>query len=412
MKKLWIMILMGLITFNLTEVIYANSAAPIIGEDGSGLIFEKNDKIKINKEELYIDMVSNDIAKVKAVYEMENIADENISNLSTLFVTYNEHDYYLRDKNVEIKVNDEKIKYQYRYYPDFKNSFETDEENLDWEKIIADSTTKKIKSDDTYYLYEIKDKQINAFYLFNSNTPIILLESNGTIKKTTHDIMTDDMEYWDDCLYFKLDDNAKGIKFLSTEKDLMLLTVHDKEFEYSLKQVGDITTYFLENIDLVETEMSTLFGFINFALEDPEVANRYQVGIMDLSITIPGYLSGIINCYSLFAVEYFLDFLPKEKIIVSVEYDYQVSYVRGGMFENGYIEFKYLLSPAKYWNDFKDLTIYLTLNPIYSKLKSSTVDFTLEEDVYVFHSNDLPDTELIIQMQDSRTSGCTYKANN
>ena len=148
MKKLWITILMGLITFNLSEVIYANSAAPIIGEDGSGLIFEKNDKIKINKEELYIDMVSNDIAKVKAVYEMENLTDEDISNLSTLFVTYNEHDYYLRDKNVEIKVNDAKIDYQYRYYPDFKNGFET-EENLDWEKIIADSTTKKINSDET-----------------------------------------------------------------------------------------------------------------------------------------------------------------------------------------------------------------------------------------------------------------------
>ena len=411
MKKLWITILMGLITFNLTEVIYANSAAPIIGEDGSGLIFEKNDKIKINKEELYIDMVSNDIAKVKAVYEMENLTDEDISNLSTLFVTYNEHDYYLRDKNVEIKVNDAKIDYQYRYYPDFKNGFET-EENLDWEKIIADSTTKKINSDETYYLYEIKDKQINAFYLFNNTKPIILLESNGTIKKTTHDIITDDREYWHNCLYFNLNDTAKGIRFLSPENDLLLLTVHDKEFEYSLKQVGYITTYFLENINLAEAEMSTLFGFINFALEDPEVANRYQVGIMDLSITIPGYLSGIMNCYSLFAVEYFLDFLPKEKIIVSVEYDYQVSYVRGGMFENGYIEFKYLLSPAKYWNDFKDLTIYLTLNPIYSKLKSSTVDFTLEEDVYVFHSNDLPDTELIIQMQASRTSGCTYKANN
>ena len=209
-------------------------------------------------------------------------------------------------------------------------------------------------------------------------------------------------------MYFNLNDTAKGIRFLSPENDLLLLTVHDKEFEYSLKQVGDITTFFLENIDLTEAEMSSLFGFINFAIEEPEVANRYQVGTMDLSITIPGYLPGIINCYSLFAVEYFLDFLPKEKIIVSVEYDYQVSYIRGGMLENGYIEFKYLLSPAKYWNDFKDLTIYLTLNPIYNRLKSSTVDFTLEEDVYVFHSNDLPDTELIIQMQSTKTASCVH----
>lgn len=45
-----------LITFVLLLVIClpitinANTAAPIIGEDGTGIIFEKNEKIKINKE--------------------------------------------------------------------------------------------------------------------------------------------------------------------------------------------------------------------------------------------------------------------------------------------------------------------------------------------------------------------------
>ena len=91
MKKLLIVILIVfLISF--ANTVLANSAAPMEGENGSGIVFEQNDKVKINKEDLYIDIVSRGLAKVKATYEMENISHDFIEDMSTLFVTYNEWD--------------------------------------------------------------------------------------------------------------------------------------------------------------------------------------------------------------------------------------------------------------------------------------------------------------------------------
>lgn len=393
LKRFLISILLFLILMNISSIVYANSAAPIIGEDGSGLVFEQNDKVKINKEELYIDVYSQAYAKVKAVYEMENISDEKIENLSTLFLSYNRHGR--GDSQAKVMVNEEEIAYQYRYYNSFYSSYlQINQEYLDWEQIITDSTTTKIESDETYYLYRIKSNLINFFRVYEFNAPIILLEQNGTVSFGYHSIEVQGAPHSKECLSFNLKNASLGVAFLATSDDLVLLDSWQNEIDYSIEEVGDITQYYIEQVQVDKSLLGALFSYINYMLNGGYSGKTNKF--------IFGYVTSKEQFLdSVMAIEYFLNFDPKEKLTVVVEYLYQMSLDRGGYFSRSSIVFEYLLSPAKYWNEFKDLTIYVTLSSDYAVLKSASLEFEREGNTLIYHSETLPETELVIVMEHS-----------
>ena len=387
MKKLLIVILIVfLISF--ANTVFANSAAPMEGENGSGIVFEQNEKVKINREDLYIDIVSKGLAKVKATYEMENISHDFIEDMSTLFVTYNEWDAYNRDKEFKVMVNDIEIPYYRRYFKNYYNEHViVNEEYLDWEKIIADSTCNEIEDKRVYYEYTIHDLPYIS-YIRNITSPIIYLSDTATLQSVRNNIEID-----------RVGNVPVEYKFLSPEKELKIIDSRDDSLNFEVKEIGDLTEHYRTNIYPDEQyEIAGLFAYINNCLKEAEHNN---------------YFYKIYGCYNenykdaLLSIEYFLSFQPQEVITVSVEYDYMLecnsSYLKAST-----ITFYYLLSPAKYWKDFKNISIYLTVNEEFQKITEATLEFEKIDTLkYYYHAEDLPKSELIIKMQYTPTvSSC------
>lgn len=69
------------------------------------------------------------------------------------------------------------------------------------------------------------------------------------------------------------------------------------------------------------------------------------------------------------------------------------------------LSFAYLLTPAKYWSDFGEITINLTVPEDVSYLYNSSLDFEqISQTEYTFVSDSLPDTELYVVFINYNTS--------
>lgn len=111
--------------------------------------------------------------------------------------------------------------------------------------------------------------------------------------------------------------------------------------------------------------------------------------IADEEIENPDYDQPLIS-----AVSYVMSFEPNEEIESTVKYDYRL----GGRKEWAHVE--YLLTPAKYWNSFSDLTINLTLEKTRPVLEYSSVDFKKTGDLtYQAKLDTLPDDELTFRVK-------------
>lgn len=96
------------------------------------------------------------------------------------------------------------------------------------------------------------------------------------------------------------------------------------------------------------------------------------------------------------AVSYTVDFLPGETLDLKVEYNCGMGH-RYGNYRD--YELIYYLSPAQYWQDFKDLTINLKLNEDTRVIKKSSIKFKKTAKMtYRYISETLPETELKIEV--------------
>lgn len=93
------------------------------------------------------------------------------------------------------------------------------------------------------------------------------------------------------------------------------------------------------------------------------------------------------------AILYTVAFQAEEELNLTVTYDYSVGLSSGRTSQN----FRYYLTPAKYWQDFGSIEINLHLDKQYPKLAQTSLDFKKVDRLnYQYKSDTLPQTELIL----------------
>ena len=96
-------------------------------------------------------------------------------------------------------------------------------------------------------------------------------------------------------------------------------------------------------------------------------------------------------------VKYNMHFDANAEIEVMVSYDYRLGGYPTSQNYTG--TFLYYLTPAKYWSDFTDLTINLTLSESHPKIDRSSVKFEkIDKLIYQYKADELPSEELEIRV--------------
>lgn len=135
MKKAIVLILVILLLtisiFGCFGLVYANSAPPRpdnIG--GTGIVFEKYDKVSVLSEELNIELYSEIGVEIEAKYKMKNLTNETLE-VNAMFVSPQRHN----SLNFLVQQDDKKLQTTEEiYFLDFNNSIGISEN--DWQYII------------------------------------------------------------------------------------------------------------------------------------------------------------------------------------------------------------------------------------------------------------------------------------
>lgn len=343
----------------------ANSAAPIEGDESTGIFFEKHDSVKIKEEILNIH-VNGINADIESVYTMENTSDQDIENLQTLFISKN---FETIEREIKITQNDIEIPYDVLIFQaDYEEYPEDYIEN--WEKLLNDFTFPEVNQEEPFYEYILSDN-INH-HLSGLANPIILISGEYTTRR---------------------DDSQRQINVQSTTTFISKdpnITINSKivngikienATEYIVKNMKD--SYFsadiIKYIKTINNLMTSRPDFISY-----EKLYYYEMNI--------------------YALDYDLNLKANETITVKIKYNYLLSHSYSR--KNNDYDFVYYLSPAKYWKDFSNLTINLTLDESVPVLKKASLNFKkLGDYKYQYTSSELPEMELTFSVANSRIFG-------
>lgn len=107
------------------------------------------------------------------------------------------------------------------------------------------------------------------------------------------------------------------------------------------------------------------------------------------------------------AILYTVDFGANEELTLTVAYDYSVGLSSSRNSQN----FRYYLTPAKYWQDFGNIEINLHLDKQYPKLAQASLDFKkIDRLNYQYKADTLPQTELTITTSYTATKNTMISA--
>lgn len=127
MKKICLISAFFLIfLLSLSQIAYANMAAPLESDIGSSITFEKNDTISVLSEVLDITVEGSE-ADITATYKMKNTANESISTES-MFLAPN-----IRNSGVRVAVNNKDISFSAESYV---LNYDTEIETNDWKYAV------------------------------------------------------------------------------------------------------------------------------------------------------------------------------------------------------------------------------------------------------------------------------------
>lgn len=351
---------------------YANSGPPIKSDNGQGIVFEKNDKVKITNEVLDINILNRQTAKVTATYTMKNISNDSLSVNSMFLYPLD----YSMPKETKVLCNEVMLDYDLEYYGDAsndKNSYD------DWETILLNNKNNSKPFGDGSGFIE--------YNFYNMYLPF--------------QFIAEDYYFVDNLKLNSISDDTLIAEILGKESKLITRQIlnlneseskYECEYEYKSMEVDNIYEYIKDyykgesHLDLLAMAMSKYF-FYNIGKGKEELNGEETLYLRNLKIDNN-------KKYMIGAITYTQDFAPEETIKVVVQYDYIL-----GSEDNGR-NFKYYLTPAKYWQDFCGIEINLHLNEDFPRLTSSSLGFKkLDKFNYQYNSNNLPQNELYFSIK-------------
>lgn len=376
MKKISkVLLLICILSFSFCTGVLAsaNSAAPIRQDRGSGILFEKHENVKIDSEVLDIDMSGHN-AKITATYKMTNTSDKALS-VYTMFLSPVELEQrwnYL-DRGYVVTKNGKNIDYTSEYFT--YNNYLGSEKIDDWEQVLANvkSPSKPLGDGGGYKEYIFKGNG-NKFNI------------NFTAQKQFIDVGNNT---------YQLNDN-KSITLSSYFDDIVILSNETLEVtsenlaDTIINGIDDVYDYIFNNGIKNEISFDEKFAQSQF--------NEYLYDLGKKIESNEKYIESFRftkteSC--IVAVNYYVEFAPNETLELTVSYLYKVGYGRSDFRDTSYVN--YFLTPTKYWNDFGDITINLTMNKVYPRLKQTSVKFSkISKGKYIYQAKQIPTKELLI----------------
>jgi len=369
-----------------------NPVREMIAGRAGNMACEKRNDVRINKEVLDIDLTSG--ASIRAEYTMENITDNEI-NVNTMFLypqTPNSN-----NKKYSVEKNGGELESEYYVMPYDGSAFE------DWESAItAAANSADVFDDGTGYCeYTVNLSDGVPNISFSSETGIIIINNEYTSAS------------YNEITGYSLSskNNNYSIKFISTGDSLDIKGEYD---ELETEEIPDIYAFlyshFETQVEAYERDYKRRFyDNMNLSAYLPACFNRWLHDLEKKDMTVKGKIirtslnDSMIDELRLRnavgVIVYELNLKAHETAVVAVEYDYATGgkCKNDGIFRNRTV--RYYLTPAKYYESFKDLTINLTLGEADVKLTESSLSFAKTgKKTYQYKSDELPDKELFLDV--------------
>lgn len=409
------------ILFGLTITIYGNSGPPEMTYVGGTemLIIDEDTSISVEKEHLLFQMPSPednsyaDRYRATASYTMVNESEE-AQNVKMVFPYPTMLSYY-NEEDVRVTVDGEPIPFQVfigkkdqteNYPPGEPLQFDFQDALSVISTGAYESTTLNKATEGTHYIIGPLDGVVEGGRDLLLTTYVWPMEDGvKTIALGNHDggdtrkgYRLDGYTALDERLHLFVYGGSVSLEYdvykdYTKEESLSVevLLVEEETMTY-----GDFYEAHLSKQALAGTYMGKSLNHIS----DEEVYNYVTSNIdrSDSVVLMTGSEDGLLSTIDhrrFLSIYYEVAFEAGDKREVTVSYNGVPSYRRVDGMESYTID--YLLSPAKYWKSFGDLTIELELGQTMDRLEESNVGFQQTgKGHYVFTQEGLPAEELKI----------------
>jgi len=370
------MVLAAFSGMNENNAAYANSAPPISSEDSSGIIFEKNQLVKIDSEVLDIKL-GTAYAEITASYQMTNLTEES-QVIKTLFIS---PFLYEEDKNYVIMQDGIELSYQIEY---FTTSIKNKKEDIikNWEAVLANeqNAPTPFGTGSGYKLYKNVSSNViissfnpTSYFITEETISYNILENNIILIPDTWIITKETLDFvlWPDMQVTESDVQITEIENIYEYLYDSGLEIFRNNYEEA-RGIGEI--------GYSEAYYQNLFYDYLQKIQDQE----------DINISIQKFeIDSGYNNICVGTIAYELNFEPNQTITVTVSYEARLGGTTGV-----YNVLYYYLTPAGYWADFQDITINVITDKSLPILESNLEFVKIGDYNYQYKSSTLPNVEL------------------
>lgn len=409
-KKAFVIVLISFFFLNSTPV-WANSA-PVYWEvspSSNVMIVEEDSPISVLKENLTFDFRENlledysIVAKVNAEYTMKNMSEKEIT--SAMVFPYFGNFSGSRKPGGEVLVDGSPVPYTL-YYGDAYRKENLEEEKLDLKGALNEMETGSYEPvnfslDEPGVLYQVTFKNLKKDH-FTGKVSFSLEGSEKVFAKNLnsygysadqYDIGTS-VRYQDTIEVFLLGDALDLIPEAHTFEGVTLRENEDYTVEISKKSML-FQDYYEEMI--ADSEYLGYF-VINNQTERNFFLKNLDDAFGSARLVTEDDLAQFLHEERLIFLYYETSFQAEEEKTISISYEAGGSMDRRSSKDPTYI-FEYLLSPAGYFKDFKNLTLRVLPSEGYPYVLSSSLPLDKKENgEYLGVFDTLPEKELTFTM--------------
>lgn len=413
MKRITVCLLLFLFLSSGIITVSANSG-PVTWYHYPGIsmiTIDEHSPITVVKEDLHFDFSEEKesdfsrVGKVSALYTMKN--SEEVDTVSKMVFPFIRNLWNREEDQVEVLLDGEAIEYEIYYGREVENVHSDDEfkEKVELSDILKSVTREKYvpenyEYDEVGHLYRIhleSDREGNMHvdarftlsemdsrlfargnnsYGFDGETGEFVIGTWMGSEKTYMDIFSLDEE---------MEIEVRG--FENGAEDAPEIT--DFTFEIHEEEMT-LETYYKEFLSADEY----ISGSVNIPAEDNLYYEVLDEALERERFITTDHISSLLTVPRYVLIAYEVPFKAQEERTVEVRYHTLGSMDRRETVEPTYT-YEYFLHPAKYWKDFRDLTIKITPSETYPYILESNLELTKEEDgTYMGIFDTLPEEDL------------------
>ena len=419
MKK-WRTAIFVILALMMSSVFAYGNTGPVTWYQYPGIsmiTIDEDTPVTVLKEDLHFDFseeMENDyslVGQVSAQYKMKNTGNEDI--VSRMVFPFIKNLWSRDEDQIEVLLDGSPISYKIYYGENVKQTSVEDgfQETVELEDILKSVTEEKYSPKNYEYeekgtLYRIhlesgqeEHMHVDASFTLSEHDSRIFVKGNysyGYDNETNEFVigtwLDHETRYMD---IFSLDEELKldirGYENGTTD------AVEVTDFTYEIEEIEmDVVTYYHDFLTTDELIYSSVF-----IPEDKNIYYEVLDQALERERLITGdHISSLLASPRYVLIAYEVPFEAMEEKTVEVRYHTLGSMDKRETVEPTYT-YEYFLHPAKYWKDFKDLTIRISPSESYPYVVESNLDLKKEADgTYTGTFETLPEEDLSFTLYD------------